>query len=168
MELSRSLPICGSLARPWRKDQRASGGTQKTFSAKYSSRSSGSAPFSCFSAACFSSKASEMYLRKIRPRTTCLVFRGVEVAAQLVCRGPERRLEAKRGAVGGFFLSSFDICHFASGISCADNSNGKTVCLSRGSLPPPRSRRSGNGPGRRFELALENFANQSRIRLALA
>src|SRR4051812_27182853 len=67
--------------------QRASGGSQKTFAARYSSR------FSAASARCgsslinhsllgsekpkrscsrFSSKASEMYLRKMRPRQTCL------------------------------------------------------------------------------------------------
>ena len=42
--------------------------------ARYSSGSSGSAPCarSASSLACCSSKASEMYLRKIRPRTTCL------------------------------------------------------------------------------------------------
>src|SRR5947209_4099117 len=53
-------------------DQRAFLGTQKMFSARYSSRSSGSAPFSFSSAECFSSKASEIYFRKISPRTTCL------------------------------------------------------------------------------------------------
>ena len=54
--------------------QRASGGTQKTFSARYSSGSSGSAPWSvsASSAARRSSKASETYLRKISPSTTCL------------------------------------------------------------------------------------------------
>ena len=49
-------------------------GTQKMLTARYSSGSSGSAPASCSasSLACCSSKASEMYFRKIRPRTTCL------------------------------------------------------------------------------------------------
>ena len=54
--------------------QRASGGTQKMFWARYSSGSSGSAPSlrSASSLARASSKASEMYLRKISPSTTCL------------------------------------------------------------------------------------------------
>src|SRR6266540_2858226 len=70
--------------------QRASGGTQKTLSARYSSRSSASAPFSFCNAACFSSKASEMYFRKMRPRTTCLYSaasiwpRSLSAAAQSV------------------------------------------------------------------------------------
>ena len=43
------------------------------FSAMYSSRSSAaSLPHSASTWACRSSKASEMYLRKMRPRTTCL------------------------------------------------------------------------------------------------
>ena len=71
---STSLPMAGCRAWALRPLQRASGGTQKMFSARYSSGSSGSAPSSCSpsSRACISSKASEMYLRKISPRTTCL------------------------------------------------------------------------------------------------
>src|SRR6266446_10022110 len=82
-----TLPICGDLALALMVCQRASGGSQKTFAARYSSR------FSAASARCgsslmnhsllgsekpksscsrFSSNASEMYLRKIRPRQTCL------------------------------------------------------------------------------------------------
>lgn len=53
-------------------ERRASAGTQKTLSAMYSSGSSGSASRSFTSATRFSSKASEIYLRKISPRTTCL------------------------------------------------------------------------------------------------
>src|SRR5256886_13384196 len=74
--------------------QRALGGTQKTFSARYSSRSSGSAPFSFSSAACFSAKASEMYFRKMRPRTTCLYSaasrlpRSLSAVAQRVASKP--------------------------------------------------------------------------------
>ena len=34
MASSTSLPMVGSLADPWRWDQRASAGTQKTFSAR--------------------------------------------------------------------------------------------------------------------------------------
>ena len=47
-------------------------GTQKTFSARYSSGSSASASSSFSSTARFASKASEMYLRKIKPKATCL------------------------------------------------------------------------------------------------
>jgi len=71
---SMMVPIfgCGALAR--RNAQRAPFGTQKMRAAAYSSGSSGSAPcaFCASSSACFASNASEMYLRKIRPRTTCL------------------------------------------------------------------------------------------------
>ena len=74
MASSTSWPMVGCFAWALRWDHRASGGTQKMFFARYSSGSSGSAPcdFSARSLVCCSSKASEMYLRKIRPRTTCL------------------------------------------------------------------------------------------------
>src|SRR5437899_1260795 len=74
------------------------GRTQKTFSARYSSRSSGSAPFSFCNAACFSSKASEMYFRKIRPRMTCLYSaasrlpRSLSAVAQSVASKPSALL----------------------------------------------------------------------------
>ena len=55
------------------------------------------------------------------------VFGGVEVAAEFVSGSPKRRLEAKGGAVGGFFLSSFDFWHFAAVIGRARNSNRKAV-----------------------------------------
>src|SRR6266487_7050174 len=68
--------MVGCLALFWRYVQRAAGGTQKIFSALYSSGSSGLAPaYSPSPASSFawcSSKLSEMYLRKMRPRTTCL------------------------------------------------------------------------------------------------
>jgi len=71
---STYLPISGCFALDNRKLQRALCGTKKTFSALYSSLSSGSAPSSSsvFSRAYNSSKASEMYFRKINPNTTCL------------------------------------------------------------------------------------------------
>ena len=69
---STILPIVGCLAASWSLGQRASWGTQKTFSAAYSSRSSGSACGSALRASYRSPKASEMYLRKISPRATCL------------------------------------------------------------------------------------------------
>jgi hypothetical protein len=64
--------------QPWhapparRGPQRASFGTQNTFSAKYSSGSSAAAGSSASSAARLASKALEMCLRKISPRQTCL------------------------------------------------------------------------------------------------
>src|SRR6266566_5247836 len=64
--------------------------------ARYSSGSSGLAPcaFWTSSSACFASKASEMYLRKIRPRTTCLysaasmLLRSASAAAQSLASKP--------------------------------------------------------------------------------
>ena len=50
----------------------ADAGTQKTFSAVYSSRLSGSAFLSFSSAAWRPSNASDSYLRKMKPRATCL------------------------------------------------------------------------------------------------
>src|SRR5882724_2739401 len=74
MASSTSVPMVGCGALALRCVQRASFGTQKTLAARYSSGSSGSAPWAFWAArsACLASKASEMYLRKIRPRTTCL------------------------------------------------------------------------------------------------
>src|SRR6202011_5668601 len=66
------LPMVACFALFWRYVRRAAGGTQKILSARYSSGSSGSAPFSFVSSACFSSNESEMYFKKMRPRTTCL------------------------------------------------------------------------------------------------
>ena len=67
-------PMVVCLALASRVDQRAAGGTQKMPSAVYSSLSAGSTPWSGWasSSAWWASKASEMYLRKMRPRTTCL------------------------------------------------------------------------------------------------
>ena len=71
---STSLPMPGCLAFACRPVHRASLGTQKMLSCRYSSFSSGSVYClgSSKSLACFSSNASETYLRKIRPKTTCL------------------------------------------------------------------------------------------------
>src|SRR5205807_10276999 len=78
--------------------QGAGGGTQKVFSARYSSGSSGFAPaYSPWpesSYAWCSSKLSEMYLRKIRPRTTCLysaasmLLRSLSAASQSLASKP--------------------------------------------------------------------------------
>ncbi|OQB98458.1 MAG: hypothetical protein BWX81_00435 [Spirochaetes bacterium ADurb.Bin110] len=76
MAASTIIPILGFFASACRNDQRASGGTKKTFSARYSSLSSGSAPAYSpspfFSFSYRPSKASDMYLRKMSPKTTCL------------------------------------------------------------------------------------------------
>ena len=74
MASSTARPMVGWRAWACSFGQRASAGTQKMLWARYSSGSSGSAPSSrsASSLAWASSKASEMYLRKIRPRTTCL------------------------------------------------------------------------------------------------
>ena len=76
MASSTILPMVGCLALAWRKSQRASLGTQKTLCARYSSRSSGSAPSNsplpATSFARCSSNVSEIYLRKMSPSTTCL------------------------------------------------------------------------------------------------
>src|SRR5882724_498481 len=71
---STIVPMVGCGALALRCDHRASFGTQKILTARYSSGSSASAPsdFCDSSSMCLASKASEMYLRKIRPRTTCL------------------------------------------------------------------------------------------------
>src|SRR5690349_20001567 len=69
------------------------------FSARYSSGSSGSAPFSFASCARFSSKASEMYLRKMRPRTPCLysaasmLLRSLSAASQSLASKPRLAVE---------------------------------------------------------------------------
>src|SRR3954470_11716020 len=86
-------------------DQRAASGTQKTLTARYSSRSSGSDAGSFSKAARFSSKVSEMYLRKMRPRTTFLYSeasmwpRSLSAAAQSLSSKPRLALEA---ALEGF------------------------------------------------------------------
>ena len=69
---SRSRSISGFRAWACKAAQRASWGTKKTFSALYSSASSGSAYGVSWSFSKSSSKASEMYLRKpIRGRRAC-------------------------------------------------------------------------------------------------
>ncbi len=72
MALSIRLPMASCLALSCRIFQRASFGTQKTRSAKYTSRSSGSSSpsFSTRSRTC--SNMSEIYFRKISPSTTDL------------------------------------------------------------------------------------------------
>src|SRR4030067_2070703 len=96
MASSIILPEAGCLALAWRCGQRASLGTQKMLKARYSSGSSGSAPLflSATSLARCSSKASEMYFRKMRPRTTCLysaasmLLRSLSAACQSLASKP--------------------------------------------------------------------------------
>ena len=101
--------IIDDLCRWWAAGRSPSGapsalpwGTQKMLYARYSSGSSGSAPWACWasSSACLASKASEMYLRKIRPRTTCLysaasmLLRRASAAAQSCASKPEGRFRS--------------------------------------------------------------------------
>ena len=113
MASSTILPMVGCGALSWRTDQRASLGTQKMLSARYSSGSSGSAPSEvrAASSARFDSKASEMYLRKMRPRTTCLysaasmLLRRASAAAQSLGSRPSMAdCWLGFGEVGGFIL----------------------------------------------------------------
>ena len=106
-----SLPISGCLALACRYSQRASRGTQKTFSARYSSRSSGSTPDSPgppaarLLAASSSASATQrrvLLLERVRDvleedeaERHVLVLGRVHVAAHLVGRGPELLLEAE-------------------------------------------------------------------------
>src|SRR3989442_12729782 len=91
---------CGAFA--FKYVQRASFGTQKMLAARYSSGSSGFAPCAFWdsSSACFASKASEMYLRKIRPRRTCLysaasmLLRRASAAAQSFASKPKLAAES--------------------------------------------------------------------------
>ena len=90
------LASAGKYGFARRCDHRASFGTQKMFSERYSSGSSGSAPSARWlkSNEWRSSKASEMYLRKISPRTMCLysaasmLLRSLSAAAHKVVSNP--------------------------------------------------------------------------------
>src|SRR6202011_194831 len=93
------LPMVACFALFWRYVRRAAGGTQKILSARYSSGSSGSAPFSFVSSACFSSNESVMYFKKMRPRTTCLysaasmLLRSLSAASQSLASKPRLAVE---------------------------------------------------------------------------
>src|SRR5208282_1477795 len=110
---------CGAI--DLRYAQRASGGTQKMLTARYSSGSSGSAPCAvcAASSACLASKASEMYLRKISPRTTCLysaasmLLRSASAAAQSFDSNP-------RGAPLAKVVTYPDSCGLAKNCQTAD------------------------------------------------
>ena len=88
MASSTACPMVDWWAWDWSFGQRAAGGTQKKLWARYSSGSSGSAPWprSVSNWPRPSSKASEMYFRKMRPRTTCLYS-----AASMLHRSARRR-----------------------------------------------------------------------------
>ena len=84
--------------------------------ALYSSGSSGSAPFlRCISSsACFASKASEMYFRNIRPRTTCLYS-----AASILLRRPSAICHSLASKPRLAPVSAFDAVFPLDAIDCA-------------------------------------------------
>src|ERR1700677_4929004 len=129
MASSTSFPMVGCGALSLRTDHRPSLGTQKMFSARYSSGSSGSAPsaLSPINSVRFASKASEMYLRNMSPRTTCLysaasiLLRRASAAAQSFASRPsiaDEEFSVTESAIG-FLLVRVD------GIN-------KPLCLSGG------------------------------------
>ncbi len=98
--------MVGCLALAWRWDQRASAGTQKTFSALYSSGSSG---FGAGVVALAGEELGAVFLEGVgdvfeedEAEDDVLVFRRVHVVAQLVGGEPELGLEAEVG--GGVVL----------------------------------------------------------------
>ena len=137
---SISLPMVGCLALACRCDQRASFGTQKTFSARYSSGSSAAAASSASSAARFASKALRDVLEEDQAERDVLVVGRLKVLAQLVGGKEQLRLEAEIGTVAvclcGFcrlrgycarsilFRSSFRHGHF---LALVCNSFGPTL-----------------------------------------
>ncbi len=133
---STSLPMDGCLALPWRCAHRASFGTQKTFSARYSSASSGSAPSSLAARSrwCISSNESEMYFRKIRPEDDVLVLRRIHIVAEFVGGEPQLGLKTQIGtvAVGLAAACSLPLSHFARFRFCE-------WCCSSPASPPPLS-----------------------------
>ena len=72
-------------------------GTQKIFSAVYSSRSSGSAPFS-FTAGVFFLEGVGDVFEEDQPEDDMLVFGGIQVAAEFIRGGPEGGFEAEGAA----------------------------------------------------------------------
>ena len=127
--------LCRSSAAgrcAFRCDQRASFGTQKMLTARYSSGSSGSAPCACSALrarrAC-SSKASEMYLRKIRPRTTCLysaasmLLRSASAVCQSLASKP--RLAPVSGLESAFPLFAID------GVAPSSAARSRTTAYSK-------------------------------------
>jgi len=139
--------MSGRVAWFWRLGQRDSGGTQKTRSAVYSSRLSSRAS-SClplrpsFSSSALSrsrrsSKESEMYLRKSRPRTTCLY------SAASTCPRREsadfQRVSAKSRsvAVEGWFVGAWVI---GVALSVRERSLASGVRAARHHIEPPQHR----------------------------
>src|SRR5208282_5405895 len=91
--LSMTLPISGDLAAAWSFPQRASGGTQKTFSLMYSSRSSGSGVRLLLDLVVPLLEGVGDVLEEDQPEGDVLVLASVHVPAHLVRRGPELLLE---------------------------------------------------------------------------
>ena len=100
--------MVGCLALACRCDQRASFGTQNTFSARYSSGSSAAAGSSASKAARFASKALRDVLEEDQAERDVLVVGRLKVLAQLVGGEEQLRLEAEIGAVAvlGYFGSA--------------------------------------------------------------
>ena len=98
MASSISLPMVGCLALACRCDQRASFGTQNTFSARYSSGSSAAAGSSASKRRALGLEGVRNVLEKDQAERDMLVVRRLEVLAQLVGSEEELRLEAKVGS----------------------------------------------------------------------
>ena len=90
--------MVGCLALAWRCDQRASFGTQKTFSARYSSGSSAIGEVLGQQRRALGLEGVGDVFEEDQAERDVLVVRGLHVAAQLVGRGPELGLEAEVSA----------------------------------------------------------------------
>jgi len=125
--------MVGCLARPCKYDQRAILLTQKMLSAVYSSRSSASADLSFASAACRSSKASDMYLRKIRPRTTCLYSPASMLPLSFSAADQRVASKPKAEPFGGDFLLSgrgiARVCQKATQVTSERDANQRSFGL---------------------------------------
>src|SRR4051812_33539867 len=115
MASSISLPMVVCLALAWRCDQRASLGTQNTFSARYSSGSSAADGSSASKEECLASNASEMYFRKIRPSTTCLYSDGSRFPRSL---SAARNISASKPRLAPFGLALPFFLDFLFGAGC--------------------------------------------------
>ena len=127
---STVTPTDGCRASARSRPQRASGGTQKTLAARYSSGSSASAPWSrsASSAAWCSSKASEMYLRKMSPSTTCLYS-----AASMLLRSASAVAQSWDSKLG----AEAELAFLAIGLSGCETAEDSTAAIIR--RPPYRA-----------------------------
>ena len=99
MASSTMVPMVGCGALAFRCSQRASFGTQKMLTARYSSGSSGSAPCVplAFQLGVFVLEGVGDVLEEDEAEHDVLVLGGVHVVAQRVGGGPQLRLEPDRG-----------------------------------------------------------------------